>query len=317
MKFTGKQTLVRHATDVDVSVQGNDIILRANEYSAKLSSRHAIARAVKATSPQVVVDNLRGGHFVFEGNKLLDHRPPSYTGFMHSDDAIAYLNESVGNFSLKSQFDIAKYGDGGKFDFEVGYTFNPFNPNVQSNVQLMRLICENGMVGRSEFFVRQIPVINHHHRHMEIAGEMLAKEASEKIILSLEKSEYTMASVAEVMNAHTHVKERLNEAPLHQKERLERMLQGTDAINFSDRYTTMALTTAAIREQIPSHLNRFTLYNLLTELRSHTSETDRSTNNRLDMMASDLLLNESKIKERQQIIMPPTFTSPEEAFVFA
>ena len=62
--------------------------LHINDETVHLNSRHPFSRYASLTTPESVIDSLKGGHFVVDNGSLKEYRDASYKGFMHNDDFI-------------------------------------------------------------------------------------------------------------------------------------------------------------------------------------------------------------------------------------
>lgn len=310
-------TLYRAEQDANLDFNDGKLYLNVGDHSARLSSRHPIARSVDATSIENVNNMLRGGHFLFEegenGTKLREHRFANYTGFIQSDEFIQrFGTDKTLEAKLSQQIKFDALGDGGVFDMKSGFDWSVFSHTLKTRVGLVRLICTNGVSRLSNPIVeKQVPIINMYDEHLEIAATQTLETAKRLIGNRLVDMSHRVSSVRDVQLVATHVKTRLNEdktnGRLHQ---LGRILDH----NFSDYYTEHALESSAICSHLASHISQFDLYNILTEMSSHTEEADRSTKNALDKLASDMILDDRNDYLLHTKPMLPTFTSPEQAF---
>lgn len=304
--------IYRNAQDVRITKEGEHLYLNVNDEKSLLHSRTVIARQVAATNIENVEHSLVGGHYVFENNKLREYKSNSYNGFIQSDEFIdRFGNDKTLASKVKQSIQIGNMGKGGNFDLTAGFTWSAFDPNLTTQVQVLRLICENGMTIRTSVLEKRVPIINLFDEHLRIASEQTIDVASRLLTSRLEKLHLQVASVRHVNLIKTHVSARLHDNPTSGK--LMRIEQYLDH-NMERYYTEHALSSGAISSHLPSHMNKFDLYNIVTEVSSHTEETDRSSTRALNKMASDLVLNENNDYLFNSIGMKNTFASPELAF---
>ena len=96
-------------------------------------SRYAFSRYASLTTPESVIDSLKGGHFVVDNGSLKEYRDASYKGFMHNDDFIErFANDNTLLKRASDNIHIAEYGHGGSFDISAGFTWSAFSKNLKN-----------------------------------------------------------------------------------------------------------------------------------------------------------------------------------------
>lgn len=321
-------TLFRNA-DVDLiqgRLGGTNLILN-DSIEIPLSSRHSISRSVASTSIDTVRESLNGGHFCIEqyidnknkqSLKLSDWRNSDYSGFIHSDDMIKRMNEHTNLKTFHSdKINIDKYGVGGEFDVTTGFDFNVFKKELDTHVGIVRFICTNGLVVRDSILERAVPIINLYDEHLKIASEMTMQAAKARLSEQIMSLDTKTASVRQVLATLTHINSRLDsddstDSDIERLMNFQRVIEGG---NLDYYYHENAMKNAAVSDTLPSHLDSYTLYNIITEMRSHTTESARSTERALDQLASKLLLEDSKVHVVSHNQPKRVFVNPEEAFV--
>lgn len=305
-------------------------------------SKSRISRALEIMEPDELGKTLSGGHYFFVNGSLIDFRDSNYVGFIHPDQSIDKLVEHVGIttnqrhnntsklYSLSTHWstqdiNVPVYNDGGKFNTELHFGWNPFIRTVNSAFMLIRLICTNGMMGLRNFLNSRIPLVNRWQEHLEIANHQIQHKVGSMISDRLSNMSNERATVGETISASNHVNARI--AAITQLEDLAdgSSLDILDRINsilnpklhLSDVYHENVFKDRQLASQTPSHITVFDLYNIVTEVRSHTQDVEGSTTRGLDMMANRLVFDrKNTLQNVDRTEAPPIspFSDPESAF---
>ena len=304
-----------------------DVTLIVNDHEIELNRRHPIAVTASLTTCEDALESLKNGHFVIEHlidgtgkpyNDLKEWRDQSYTGFMQSD---AFIDRFSSDTNLLQRafddFSIDEYGAGGKFDISTGFNWSAFKPNLKTQVNILRQICSNGMVARSPLFEREVPIINLFDRHLDIAARQMGQIARREIANRIEVMGREHSTVREVDLVLSHIERRINDEKMYgvTDKRLENLRDSVYvAGNISPYYKQGAIETGIVKA-LPSPISRFDLWNIVTEMNSHTHGSIDSTSSALDRIASGLVFPKRDgiaITEKQK--GESTFGSPEQAF---
>lgn len=302
-----------HKQSLIVNVDGKPVTFGHNT---------AITQAFIGSSdgPKQVVDRLNGGQYFFHKDQLVSYRTGSYNGFVHTDDSISQLIEHVGytagemprairdprrqtsdKVSLQSKFstvelDIDAMSVGSDMRNELSFAWDPFHMHVNSILKVVRMVCSNGMVGVRELFNTKIPVISDWLEHMRIANAQIQNKASSIVRQRIGQMGNERASVNDCMRVHDACIARLMNATTQlshsEIERLQNIALVTDAnLHCNANYTTNMIHDSRLSSQIASHLSQLTLWNMTTELATHTTENEQNTNNALTRLANALLFD--------------------------
>lgn len=312
---------IKSAQHVQISQIGNakgHVLLTVNDSQTTLNRRHPIAIASSLTTPEDAAASLVGGHFTFvekDGTTTLkEYRDSTYKGFIQSQD---FLDRFGTDDTLQSrgfeQFDLPEFGLGGDFNLTTGFTWSAFSPNLQTQVAVMRLICSNGMIARNTLFEREVPIINLFDHHLDIAARQVIDVARRHITSRLERMGREHAMVREVDLVKTHIDKRIKQEP--NNARLRGLSNAIEVYGDVSEYYTQRAINEGITSALPSTISRFDLWNIATELNSHTHELIESTSSSLDRIATGLLFPK---KDVEGVIAArtakTTFGSPERAF---
>lgn len=324
------------------TIINNDI-----EYDFGHDSR--VSKALTVMSPRDLSDRLTGGHYFFVEKDLVDFRAGNYNGFVQSDDSIANLIDVLGiertsefgrvsrtikGNTLSSKYVLATkwstdglqvpgYAEGGDFNSQLLFTWNPFMKNVNTFFQLVRLICDNGMVGLATFLNRKIPLVNRWEEHLDIANRQIQNKVQAVAIKRLEQMGTERATVGELQQIHSHAASRHDRMlksgqSALEIERLARILQITDPRrHLAGVYRSSVFEDKRMSDQMPAHLTTFDAYNIATELRSHTREFDKSTNLALDRFSNRIVFDRKNligVSSRVGLPAVSSFSDPNAAF---
>ncbi len=299
------------------STKGN-IILTVNDQEVKLNHRHPIAVTSSLTSPEDAAASLLHGHFVFDKKNngsvsLKEWRNSNYTGFFQTEE---FLDRFGSDESLLSRgtmdFDLPEYGLGGKFNLTAGFTWSAFSKHLKTRVNILRQICSNGIIARRALFQKEVPVINLYDHHLDIAAKQLIDMSRRTISERILNMGREHSTVQEVNLVHNHIEKRLEKSP-HEP----RLIQLNSVINqygdIADYYQAQAISKGITRA-LPSPISRMDLWNIATELNSHTHELVDSTSSALDRIATGLLFPKDIKGVVSEMTDKSTFGSPELAF---
>lgn len=130
------------------------------------------------------------------------------------------------------------------------------------------------------------------------------------------------ATVAEVNLLTEHAKRRADDVTAntepHRLDRLRNIIQIADARrHLGSFYKDNVFNDSNLAAQHAAHLTTFDVYNMATEIRSHTDATDRSTANALDKLANDLVFERKDLTQHVSRLSDNTlssFSDPDAAF---
>lgn len=306
-------------------------------------STSRVSKALKTSTPDEVAERLSGGNFFFVDDALHSFRDGSYTGFVHSDENINELakvvgveantrrsvrvhDDSHGAFNLgrkwsDSPITIPNYNEGGEFNSELHFAWSPFVRTINSAFMLYRLICENGMRGLRSFMSTRIPLENRFEEHLEIANRQLQTKINGVVSRRLGQMGSERASVGELQRVNDFAAKRLNDSINITDNELVRLHHIMDAsspeIHLDGIYRENVFKSKALADQHLGHLSVLDTYNMATEIRSHTGQTESATDHSLDMFGNDLIFDRKDITQRSNRFSAPSvssFSDPDRAF---
>jgi hypothetical protein len=193
---------------------------------------------------------------------------------------------------------VPGYKEGGEFTSQLSYVWNPFVKTVNSSFDLVRQICTNGMVGLTSFLNTKIPLFNRWEEHLDIAGRQIQNKVDSTIIARVQQMGIERASVADCMLLEQHAFNRFHSnAPkdMSERQRLENIMRIVNPkIHLHEVYQDGVYDDKNLAAQLPGHLTHFDVFNIATELRSHTNEVGKSSDFALDRFANSILFENDR-----------------------
>jgi hypothetical protein len=312
-----------------------------------------ISRSLMHAPLADIEDRLNGGHYFFVDGELIDFRDRSYVlgdGFVHTDDAIEALwntlgvskystrqafrraslgtrmstqSTSTGLFKVwsKSDIHVPAYNEGGRFTSQLSFAWNPFNADIRSSFELVRLICVNGMIGLTSWLNSRVPLVNMWQEHLDIAALQIQRKVEDKVGARMLEMNRERASLADLMLLQRHAIERFDaEANIDDgaQERLRTISRAVNPmLHLNDFYKPDVFADMRVAAQLPGHLTVFDAWNIATEMSSHTHDGGDSTDNGLQRLANRLVFDPENVNfkaARLELPPPAWFSSPEQAF---
>lgn len=242
-----------------------------------------------------------GGDYFVVGDDLVDYRMPEYKGFVHSDDSIAKLAESVGlmrssgsgsrlapnpvfnqyrkspyasNVMLGGEMSsqdirVDALGKGGDMSAKLLFKWSPFTELVSSVVEVLRLVCTNGMVANSPLFNAQVPIINRHEEHLKIAEDQVMSRFQRLITERLAVMGDERASVHDLMFIEKQLKRISSDLPdgaaFDVKRRIDALIRLVEPRLVG---ASSGSISSAEAMTLAGHLTAFDAWNCMTEIDS-------------------------------------------------
>lgn len=317
------------------------IIAVNDQYEHMFSAKSRVSRHLDIMPPADLQDRLSGGTFFFVEDTLIDWRDGMYNGFVHTDETIneymtllgyqhtkdlafSHRRKETTPIVLRSVWDkneiiVPNYATGGEFTSELSFVWNPFVTTINSSFDLVRQICTNGMVGLTSFLNTKIPLMNRQVEHLDIAARQIQSKVSHIVQTRIQYMTDERASIGQCLLLENHIIDRLgNVVESTEHTRLMGLLNAISPLaNLSDVYREGVFNDKNLSAQLPSHLTAFDVFNVATELRTHTTETTGSSDFSLDKFANGILFDgdHRKVINYSQNTPLATFSDPEKAFM--
>jgi hypothetical protein len=268
-----------------------------HEFTHTFSPNSRESRLLLTTDMQTINRLFNGGSYLFVNGVMRDYRSSTYKDYHHSDDAIDALVERLGYSVVEpmkpgkvsmvqnvrnrlngaflggawDEFDleIPKMGEGGKFTNKLVAAWSPFKKNVIINVDTLRLICSNGMVGEASALTYQVPVVSDWKTSLDIASRQLKPRVNDEMLRGFEALVDQRASIYDVNRARDLLSRRHIGG---KSEGGAEMAQMQDLLRLTDveRHLRHYYSSDELKvNQNPAHLTRYDVFNILTEASSH------------------------------------------------
>ena len=321
-----------------------------DQFHHRFPSTSRVSKHLDVMTPVELEQRMNGGQYFFIGDQMVDFRGADYDGFVHSDssidkfmDILGFENRAAQRFAhtrkrsgsesnsdillrkswSKNEINVPGYQQGGEFHSELSFLWNPFVKTIDSSFDLVRLICTNGMVGKTSFLNTKIPLVNRFEEHLEIANRQIQNKVNHIVSNRIQNMSTERATLGDCLTLQSHVSERLQSTPedraASETQRLMNLLTAVSPKrHLSHVYTDSVFDNKNLASQLPAHLSTFDVYNIATELRSHTSQTGKSSDAALDRISNELLFDRdgSKAVGQSKFAAPrlSPFSSAERAF---
>lgn len=293
-----------------------------DEYEHQFPATSRISKHLDLMTPEDLGERLSGGSFLFIEDEMVDFRDGHYNGFVHTDESIKVFMDLIG-YQRKSDLPFAHirkaneedsasqivlrkvwnnneivvpgYQSGGDFSSQLSFVWNPFSKTINSAFDLVRLICTNGMVGVTSFLNTKIPLFNRWNEHLDIASRQIQNKVSDTVINRIQRMSTERASVADCLLLEQHAFDRLYSPSEKGDEERTRLFSIMAAVNprahLGNVYQEAVFADKNLAAQVPGHLSAFDIFNVATELRSHTAQSSKSSDNALDKVSNSLLFD--------------------------
>lgn len=307
---------------VDVDTDGHPIlsIIVNGQYNHKFAKASYESRSILSTDLDVLTQNFNGGTYIFalhdDGtHSLIDYRPSTYRGFIHSDESFAKMQEIIGSSMMrvgrspvsglldgiakskkqqlvpllggewsKFDLDVKSLGIGGEFSNRLIYKYSLFSPNVITSFETERLICSNGMVSTSPLVTFEVPVIDDWENNLHVVSAQLKPKINDILHERFENMAKVRATLSECMNARKALACRLAnvsgefeaDGTYEDRDALNSLMDTVDVEQALGNYYKPEVFSGDRARLADSHLTQFDVFNILTEATSHTTGTDEN-----------------------------------------
>lgn len=311
------------------------------DYEHTFPAESRVSKALEIMSPLQLEDRLDGGHYFFINGTLFDFRDGKYNGFIHTPDNIDSLKNTIGirlgnegkrpgenhqshkarlsRVWSEKEIQVPGMDVGGAFDSRLTFQWNPFVETIRSSFDIVRLICENGMTGLTSLFNAKIPLVNRWEEHLDIADKQIQNKLHAMLAERFQQMVDERATLSDCLRLQDHALNRMNDYKNGQeRSTLSNIAKVVNPnIHLNDFYKESVFKDRRLASQLPSHLSMFDVYNIATEIASHTAPSDSSSNRALDKFANEVVFDRSNKQQYAARFGGPTiagFSDPDAAF---
>lgn len=324
-----------------------------DKYQHRFPVSSRVSKHLDVMEADDLAERLTGGSYFFVdagvGPQLVDFRDGQYNGFVHDDAAIGKFMEVIGFHERTklpghrqrrghnedgTQIVLRKvwskneiivpgfHADGGNFNSQLSFVWNPFVKTINSAFDLIRLICTNGVVGLTSFLNTKVPLLNRWEEHLDIASRQIQNKVNSIVVDRVQAMTSERASVGECLLLEQHAYDRLYAPGAKSEDERARLLALMSAVSPSAHlagvYQQSVFTNKSLAAQLPAHLSHFDVWNIATELRSHTNQSKKSSDHGLDRFANGIMFDNEdySVAGANQIgaVRTASFADPERAF---
>lgn len=326
------------------------VTIEVGDYQHRFEATSRVSRHLETATIQDLQARLSGGTFFFVDDQLMDWRYANQSDhFIHGDNAIAHFMEKIGvktrptrnmrqrraerlnEYATGSElilaktwsdldFDVPVLQEGGNFNSQLTFTWSPFRRTIDTSYELMRLICTNGMVGVTSWLNNKVPVINKWEEHLNLASNQIQDRVIKKVRERTQQMILSRANVADcqLVENHAFKRSQLSDNYGDIRQRINAiMLAASPETHLSQYYKPLAFEDKNVASYLASHLTQMDLYNLCTELNSHTLPTKDSSSAALDRLANRLMFDDDVDARRNSFASTPALShdsDPDRAF---
>lgn len=326
------------------------LVIGVGEHEYSFSPDSRVSRALAHNSAEDIAQRMRGGDFFFHNGELVNFQYGDRKSFVHTDEAIQALIDHVGftahnpddgagvgyknyqaqSVSLQSvhsdvEIEIPAYQDGGNLSSQLSFAWSPFQQHVSTSFELIRLICANGMHGLTSFLNNKIPLVNKWEEHLAIANRQIQNTVTGMIVRRMDEMSRLPATVRDCQRVVDYCRGRLDNAPAnHQNEKALKILRDNAYIanpefHLKDHYEAGVFNDRRLSDQNNSHLSLFTLWNMLTEISTHTSAGEGGSDFGIQKHANELVfdrgISTTNTMNAGRVTLSTAFSNAEAALV--
>lgn len=340
-KFDHNIALIRHATPLLELVEGatqsaRGVLLTQDNIQHFFDGHTSVAENARMYGLDKVQSRFMDSTlFVGDNDELLDYRLGGYNGIIHSNDTIESFIKHLGAKPVRHDgiammasatdpidVKLAEHllGVGGHSQLNIEFAWSPFVTDLRSIIQHVRLVCLNGAKLRTKILQNDVRVVNDWERHIDIARTVLSNRTEKLLGQRMEQMYNTVAPMSLVDNIRSHATIRRDnpEISFEQRMMLDSILDLTDVVKHGDGKIAQSHVDgleSRFKDRCPSHMPLYSLFNLATEMNTHTPAVDGSSQLAVDRLTNRIVFNDEQIViGRSQ--MDPVFNDPEAALSY-
>lgn len=341
----GQVEILRGSSSGGEKAKDVAIMVIDDKYEHRFHPESRVSRALADTSEENIQKRITGGSFFLQNGKLVSFKDGNKAHFTHTDDSIQALIDTIGyttdkehmggynrlntrDLRLQSvhsnvELEVPGYQTGNEFNSELSFTWSPFEAHVSSAFRLIRLICANGMTGMTNFLNTNIPLVNRWEEHLDIASKQIQNKVTGMMEARFNQMIHQHATVRDTQRVMDHISKRIKSGENRSDQTIE-LLTNTarmidPQVHVGKNYLGSAFEDGRLADRLPAHISMHTLWNMITELTSHTKATDDSTDFALDRFANEVLfdrLADDTMGAAGQIELNSNFNNVEAALMY-
>lgn len=302
--------------------KGRFIAVLDQDIRLNIAPRSAIEGQLRLGMSEVILaDEFKNGKYFVVDNQVVDYRLKSNLNFVHSQANIQELMDRIGlvtaipaAFSagrgerarqlaeaLRSNRPLARSVTerfnanaldmlGGEMDVKIGFDWSPFSIDIESVLEMWRLVCSNGMVARDPVMNNRIPMLNEWADNMKIANHVIRHAFDNRVMPRIEAMPHERISMADLSTLRRTFNRELQreDIMIDSREALENVVEVLDAAWDKD---ADHLQSNLLRF-IPAPISAFDAMNVATEAATH--HVEGTTGAQLQSWVNNLIFNDTR-----------------------
>lgn len=269
---------------------------------------------------------LEGQYFAVDG-QIVDFREKQHLKFMHDAKSIEKLAATIGflitdkgrivagNRTASMTYD-AFATEGGVFDVDIGFSWSPFSIDIDSALNMIRQICENGMVARAPMLNHRIPMLNAWEENLAISNDLIKHSFERQVGPRLKALRDERISMHDVGALRSMVNDLAasKEIAATQRNHLNTIIEVLDPLFTAD----VERIKPNMLKFIAAPVSAYDAFNIATECSTHYVGEDR-TGTRLTGFANHLIfdpIRQNNLSTQLDTLVADTMTlnNPDQAF---
>lgn len=278
------------------------------EWEIKLDSRHnAVGQLSLGVDPELLKPTFLGGRYFLVDDQIVDFRQAEAIKFEHTDEALMNLVKSVGMSidrkgkiyakSITSNFEYEAFQTGGgEFQIAQGFAWSPFSLDIQAALELLRVLCANGLVVTDPIMNHKIPVMNGWEENLAIANDVIRHAFDHKVGPRLAALPNEMISMHDAMGLADLIGVCVNGDIKNNV-----VYSHNDLVAVYEKLEPLVTPDVRAMQKnvlkfIPVPITAFDAMNIATECATHYLDPFSSQATKLSSFANNLLFSESRQK---------------------
>ena len=301
------------------------------EWEVKLDSRHnAVGQLALGIDPDLLKPTFLGGRYFLVDDQIVDFRQAEAIKFEHTDVALMNLVKAVGMSidqkgkiyakSITSNFEYEAFQTaGGEFQIAQGFAWSPFSLDIQAALELLRVLCSNGLVVTDPIMNHKIPVMNGWEENLAIANDVIRHAFDHKVGPRIAALPTEMISMHDAMGLIDIIG-----GCIHGNGKRDLVYSHNDLVAIHEKLEPLVTPEVRAMQKnvlkfIPVPITAFDAMNVATECATHYLDPFSGPASKLSNFANNLLFSESRQKNLDvnldSLVMDTkVFSSADQAF---
>lgn len=287
----------------------NHFIAINDEYELQLDRRsNTVGQLLLGIDPEDLKQPFMDGRFFIVDDQVVDHRLAGQGGFEHSMKSIEALVRNVGLVSntktgkiiarsITSDFEYNPFDSlGGLFNVDLGFRWSPFSVDINSLIEMVRQICENGLAVSSPVVDCKIPIIGGWEDNLKLSNDVLSHVFHKKVDPRMKALPEERISLADAVLLTDILESLTSERRSNKDDALDHnsLVQIRDTLVDNIVTPDVKAMQKNILKFIPAPMTGFDAMNICTEIQTHYVRRDSAPSSRLQGLATNILFDDKR-----------------------